>query len=160
MLIEIGATLGFVAALVACSAIDIRYRRIPDWLTLPLVVAGLVYSLSSGGIDAALWSLSGAAAGFSALYLVSFTYRHLRQQHGLGLGDAKLLAAAGAWLGPLYLAPVVFLGSLLALAYLLCLRGTGHTVSWQMTVPFGPFLSVGALICWCVKLGGSPYVLL
>lgn len=63
----------------------------------------------SDGLGAGLLSLVGAVLGVSRLYL------HLRHQHGLGLGDAKLLAAAGAWLAPLYLASVVFLGAILAL---------------------------------------------
>jgi len=87
---------------------------VPDWLTLPLIVAGLVYAVSDG-FGAGLWSLMGAILGFLSLYHVSRLYRHLRHQHGLGLGDAKLLAAAGAWHGPLYLAPVVLLGAILAL---------------------------------------------
>jgi leader peptidase (prepilin peptidase)/N-methyltransferase len=118
-----------------------------------MVGAGLAYGISLGSLDG-LWHLFGAILGFLSLYLVSRLYFHFRHQHGLGLGDAKLLAAAGAWLGPLYLAPVVFLGAILALAFVLILRVAGRAVSWQMTLPFGPFLSAGFLICWCINLGG------
>jgi len=152
------ATVGLVVALGVCSAIDICSRRIPDWLTLPLIVAGLLYAVS-GESGSGLWSLVGAILGFLSLYLISRLYLHIRHQHGLGLGDAKLLAAAGAWLGPLYLAPVVFLGAILALAFVLILRVVGRAVSWQMTLPFGPFLSAGFFICWCIKLGGWSIVL-
>jgi len=151
-------TVGLVGALGAGSAIDMRSRRMPDWLTLPLIAAGLVYAVSDG-LGAGLWSLLGAVLGFLSLYLVSRLYLELRHQHGLGLGDAKLLAAAGAWLGPLYLAPVVFLGAILALLFVLCLRVVGRSVSWQMTLPFGPFLSAGFFIFWCIKLGGWSLVL-
>lgn len=72
----------------------------------------------------------------------------------LGLGDAKLLAAAGAWLGPLYLAPVVFIGAVLALGFALTLRLLGHKVSSQSTLPFGPFLGIGFFGMWCAKIGG------
>lgn len=153
MPIEVWATVGLVGALGACSAIDIRSRRTPDWLTLPLIVAGLVYA-GSDGVGAGLWSLVGAVLGFLSLSLTSRLYLHLRHQHGLGLGDAKLLAAAGAWLGPLYLAPVVFLGAVLALVFALGLRAAGRAVSWQTTLPFGPFLSAGFFICWCARLAG------
>lgn len=133
-----------------------RIRRISDWVTLPLIVAGLVYA-ASGGLGAGLLSLVGATLGFLSLYLVSKAYQHVRQQHGLGLGDAKLLAAAGAWLGPLYLAPVVLIASVLALGCVQVLRLAGRSVGWQTTLPFGPFLSVGFFACWCAKLGGWPW---
>jgi leader peptidase (prepilin peptidase)/N-methyltransferase len=155
---EIYSDLGLVVALCVGSAIDLHARRLPDWLTLPLIAAGLGYAVLDG-LGAGLWSLVGAILGFLSLYLVSRLYLHLRHQHGLGLGDAKLLAAAGAWLGPLYLAPVVFLGAILALLFVLCLRVAGRAVSWQMTLPFGPFLSAGFFICWCIKLGGWSLVL-
>ena len=146
-------TVGLVAALAVGSAIDMRSRRLPDRLTLPLLLAGLACS-ACFGLETALWSVGGALAGFLSLYLISRLYFGVRKQHGLGLGDAKLLAAAGAWLGPLYLAPVVCLGAVLALAAVLLLRGAGRAVSWQMTLPFGPFLSAGFLVCWCARLSG------
>jgi leader peptidase (prepilin peptidase)/N-methyltransferase len=145
------ATISF--ALITCAVIDVRERRLPDWLTLPLAVSGLLYTLLGSVTDAA-WHLLGAIIGFVALYLVSKAYLHLRHQHGLGLGDAKLLAAAGAWLGPLYLAPVVLIASVLALGWVQVLRLAGRSVGWQTTLPFGPFLAVGFFACWCAKLGG------
>ena len=153
MALEIWATVGLVVTLGACTAIDIRSRRMPDWLTLPLIVAGLVFG-ASDGLVAGLWSLVGAAIGFLSLYLVSRLYLHLRHQHGLGLGDAKLLAAAGAWLGPLNLAPVVLIASVLALGCVQVMRLAGRSVGWQTTLPFGPFLALGFFACWCAKLGG------
>jgi prepilin signal peptidase PulO-like enzyme (type II secretory pathway) len=91
---EIYSGFGLLVALCVGSAIDIRSRRMPDWLTLPLIVAWLVYAVSDG-LGGGLWSLIGAILGFLSLYLVSRLCLHLRHQHGLGLGDAKLLAGAG-----------------------------------------------------------------
>ena len=56
--------------------------------------------------------------------------------------------------GVLYLAPVVFLGAVLALTFTLGLRVVGRSISWQTTLPFGPFPSAGFFICWCARLAG------
>lgn len=149
------ATLILVATLLTASLIDIRTRRLPDWLTLLLLAVGLVLTFLLDP-PSLLFHLLAATLGFLAFYVIATLYHRHRGQHGLGLGDAKLLAAAGAWLGPLYLAPVVFLGALLALGFVVVLRGLGRTVSWQMTLPFGPFLSVSFFVCWCLKLLGWP----
>ena len=152
---QVVATLILTATLLTASLIDIHTRRLPDWLTLSLLALGLAatFFLDSPGL---LLHILAAALGFLAFYAIATLYYQHRGQHGLGLGDAKLLAAAGAWLGPLYLAPVVFLGALLALGFVVVLRALGRTVSWKMTLPFGPFLSVGFFVCWCLKLLGWP----
>lgn len=150
---EVLATVALTGMLAAGSVIDILQRRLPDWLTLLLAVSGLIYT-AVGSLTEAAGHLLGAIVGFFALFLVSKAHLHFRRQHGLGLGDAKLLAAAGAWLGPIYLAPVVLIASVLALGYVQVVRLTGKPVGWQTTLPFGPFLAVGFLACWCAKLGG------
>lgn len=147
------ATAVLAVALAAASAIDLRSRRLPDYLTLPLLALGLI--LTSTLHPAALpLHLLAALLGFLAFYLIATFYRRVRGYDGLGLGDAKLLAAAGAWLGPLYLAPVVFVSAVLALVAALILRLLGRQVSLQMTLPFGPFLSAGFFGFWCLKISG------
>lgn len=151
------ATIALAAVLVVASVIDIRSRRLPDYLTLPLLALGLLITLTlqPGGL---LLHVLAAAIGFLALCLVAAAYRRLRGIDGLGLGDAKLLAAAGAWLGPLYLAPVVFVSAVLTLVAALILRLLGRQVSLQSTLPFGPFLSASFFGFWCLKISGwSPF---
>lgn len=83
-----------VGALLALACIsDIRTRRIPNALTFPAAVAGVIFHAASGGLPAAGWSLLGWLAG-AALFFPIFALR------GMGAGDVKLLAAVGAWLGP------------------------------------------------------------
>jgi prepilin peptidase CpaA len=100
------------AALVAvfmalCAAIDYRSKRIPNWLTVPAAVSGLIYSaLFPSGIGL-LGSLAGFAVGLSLL-LVPWLLG------GGGMGDVKMLAALGAWLGPLGILIAFGLGSVLA----------------------------------------------
>lgn len=147
-------TLALVSLLTAGSVFDFHERRLPDTITLPLVIVGLGLQLLLGGLDQFLSGLLGAVVGFAGFWAIARAYRATRGTDGLGLGDAKLLAAAGAWLGPLPLAPVVFVGATLALLYVQVLRLRGETISSQMVVPFGPFLSAGFFGFWCFKLVG------
>jgi leader peptidase (prepilin peptidase) / N-methyltransferase len=148
--------------LIALSIVDARTFLLPDGLTLPLIVVGVLHSAWIGtppGADArdylveAAWSLAAAAAGFLFMALIARTFRQLRGIEGLGLGDAKLLAAAGAWLGLLALPSVVLIAAVVALSatlllHLLLRRGQPLGTT---PVPFGPYLA-GAI--WIVALYG------
>lgn len=133
--------------LLALAATDIRYFVLPDFLTLPLIVAGL-------GINAWLDASSvtdcviGAAAGYLFVRLLRFSYRSLRGREGMGLGDAKLLAAAGAWVSWQGLPSVVVVASVLALLVVLSLSLRGGKIDPAQHVPFGAFLSAGLWIVW------------
>ena len=98
--------------------------------------------------------MAGALGGYGIFSAFSLAYKKVRNQNGLGLGDAKLLAAVGAWLGPLYLAPVVFVGASLALIYIIALRVAGVEFARTSIVPFGPFLSAAFFFFWCIKVFG------
>ena len=143
--------------LIAGSVVDIQSRRLPDAVIVPLIVIGLGLQFLTGGIDQFGFGALGAVFGFTAFWAVTKLYRLTRGVDGLGLGDAKLLAAAGAWLGPMFLAPVVFVAAVLALLYVQALRMRGEMVSAQMVVPFGPFLSAGFFGFWCLKLAGRSW---
>lgn len=150
-------TLLLAAALGVLSVIDLRTQRLPDVLTLPLVAIGLGMTALDAPSQLVLHALA-ATLGFLAFWLVAEFYRRARGIDGLGLGDAKLLAAAGAWLGPFYLAPIVLLSALLALGFVLILRLLGRQVSWQSRLPFGPFLSAAFFAFWCFKIfSGSSF---
>ena len=134
-------------ALIALSAIDIRTLRLPDVLTLPLLVAGLGLCLLLGWDDVR-WRLFAAAFGYGLLYALGWLYLRLRGQAGLGLGDAKLLAAAGAWLGIEGLPTTLLLASLGAL--LAALLGTlaGRPITANTRMAFGPFLAAATWLVW------------
>jgi leader peptidase (prepilin peptidase)/N-methyltransferase len=136
--------------LLTLAWIDLRHLLLPDAITLPLLVAGLLVSWwfePDQIIDHAL----GAAAGYLFFRAVAGGYRVLRGRDGLGAGDAKLLAAAGAWVGWAALPAVVLAAALLgiAMAALVFLRGGG--LHGGMRLPFGPAL---ALALWIVQLTG------
>lgn len=130
--------------LAVIAVIDARTLRIPDGLSLPLIGAGLV--------AAAFWPASeladrliGAGAGFLILGAVGEVYFRLRQREGLGLGDAKLFAGAGAWLGWQMLPWVLVVASVAALCRALIHRS-------RPEIAFGPWLALGFWLCLQVRL--------
>ena len=134
--------------LLALALIDLRCFVLPDAMTLPLLGAGLVvgYLLDP---SRALDHAAGAAAGFLAFAAVAAAYRRLRGRDGLGLGDAKLLAAAGAWLTWTGLPSVVLIAAASALAAALFGRAfDGRPLSLARRVPFGPYLALGLWLVW------------
>jgi leader peptidase (prepilin peptidase)/N-methyltransferase len=141
------ATCGLGWALLALAAIDWRHLILPDSLTLPLVPAGLAVTWwlrPERLVDHAI----GAVAGFAFLALVAALYHRLRGRHGLGLGDAKLLAAAGAWVSWQGLPTVVLWGAAAGLLGALVQVRLGGTLDPQRELPFGPYLAGGLWLVW------------
>lgn len=137
--------------LLALSWIDLRHFLLPDVLTLPLVLAGLAatFWLDPFGIyDAA----AGATIGFLAFYLVAIGYRALRGRDGLGRGDAKLMASAGAWVGWQGLPPVIVGAACLGIVFAVVthLRKPQGRLG-DAPIPFGPCI---ALALFVVRLYG------
>ncbi len=127
--------------------IDARHWLLPDVLTLPLVIAGLAAALAfdpDGLADRAL----GAAVGYLVLRAVAYLYRKLRGRDGLGQGDAKLLAAAGAWVGASGLPQVVLIAALTGLFAAACMRLAGFRLQASSPLPFGPFLALATWLVW------------
>ena len=136
--------------LLALGWIDLRCWLLPDALTLPLIIAGLAAAFLFNPdqlTDRAL----GAALGYLSLIAIAALYRRLRGREGLGGGDAKLLAASGAWLGAAALPQVILLAAISALAAAGCLRLGGIRLGIHSALPFGPFL---ALVTWVLWLMG------
>jgi leader peptidase (prepilin peptidase)/N-methyltransferase len=142
----------FASALIVLFVIDLRHRILPNAITLPGIAAGFVASwfLPPGWLS----SLIGAAAGAGILLVIAEGYYRVRGQEGLGMGDVKMLAMIGAFLGwPLMVLTLVlasFAGSLLGLALIATGRG-----SMQAALPFGTFLALGAIVAAVV---GEPIV--
>ena len=133
--------------LLALGWIDLRTWLLPDALTLPLVAAGLAAAVAfepEGLTDRAL----GAIAGYLGLRAVGLLYSALRGREGLGHGDAKLLAAAGAWVGVRALPQVVLLAALAGLCAAACMRLAGIRLGAQSALPFGPFLALATWLVW------------
>jgi leader peptidase (prepilin peptidase) / N-methyltransferase len=135
------------AVLVALSIIDIETHRLPNWLTLPLAVAGCLLPPAST-LPVITWLIASAIAGYLSLYAVAWSFKRYRGYAGLGLGDAKLFAAAGAWVGLESLAPVLLIASLLALAAAAVAHLAGVAIDRKTRLPFGPFLALGIWTVW------------
>ena len=137
-------------SLLALAWIDWDHLRLPDVITLPLVVLGLLATWWLDP-DAAADHALAAAAGYLAFRGIAWAYRMLRRREGLGEGDAKLLAAAGAWVG-LAGMPTVVLGAVaIALGTTLVQRLFRRHAA-DTPIPFGPYL---ALAAWLVRLYGA-----
>ncbi len=134
--------LAFACAMIVLFVIDLQHQILPNEITLPGIVAGLVASLflEPGWRDA----LIGAIAGGGSLWLIAWGYERLRHREGLGFGDVKMLAMIGAFLGwKLMLLTLVFAsftGSLVALILMVARRA-----DWQSRLPLGTFLALGAV---------------
>jgi leader peptidase (prepilin peptidase)/N-methyltransferase len=133
--------------LLTLSWIDFRCMWLPDLLTLPLLLAGLAFTLAVRPADAAVHAAS-AAIGYLGLRSVSWSYRIIRGREGIGGGDAKLLGAAGAWLGLPGLPYVLLLAALLGLAMAACLALRGRRLHAGTALPFGPCLALAFWLIW------------
>lgn len=124
--------------LLALAVIDMRTMLLPDVLTGPVLVLGLVVAGAGGRLGD---GVAGALVGFAVFALIALAYRRWRGRDGLGLGDAKLLGAAGAWVGWAGLPSIVLLASVAALivAVPMTLRVAGQVD--RREIAFGPYLA-------------------
>ena len=125
------------------ALVDARTGLLPDVVTLGLIPVGLGVSFYLGG-TVGLWAAClGAVIGFSALFLIATIYKHVRGREGIGMGDAKLLAAGGAWCGVMALPWIVAIGAGATLVYVAIRSFGGAKISGKTAIPFGPGLSLG-----------------
>lgn len=136
---------------------DSRRMLIPDALSIPLIAIGLVAAVAVlPGSSLGILTDHAAAASFAAaaLYAVRWAYFKLRGVIGLGLGDIKLAAVAGSWLGPEPLPMTLLLASCAALAATL-LRSRFSPrgrLGAGSAVPFGSFIAPAIFISWTLML--------
>jgi leader peptidase (prepilin peptidase)/N-methyltransferase len=144
-LLWVSCALGWT--LLALALIDHRHFLLPDFLTLPLIPLGL---LATWAIDptALIDHIVGVAAGFGFVVLLRELYRRWRGREGMGMGDAKLLAASGAFVAWQALPSVILIASLTALGVVAFRNYQGASISLADRVPFGTFLCIGTWIVW------------
>jgi leader peptidase (prepilin peptidase) / N-methyltransferase len=131
----------FLSALIVLAVTDLRERLLPNAITLPGIIVGLVCSLVAppGPISALL----GVVIGGVVPFVVGEIYYRVRGVDGLGMGDVKMLAMIGAFLGwQLMLLTLVlasFVGSLVGVGFIAAGKGAKYAL------PFGTFLALGAV---------------
>lgn len=134
--------------------IDLRRGIIPDWLNLAIAVVGLARAAVLDGWAAALSAgCEGIIIGV-IVWLLRQLYFMFRKFQGLGLGDVKLLAASGVWIGIAGVPLQLLVASLTALAAAGVVQLTGRSMTRQTTMPFGPFLALGLLVTLALQQGG------
>lgn len=133
--------------LFALSVIDIDRGLLPNWLTLPLIVLGIFYSWLSGGNI--VLSGIGAVVGYAIVWLLAEYWRRARGVEGIGLGDAKLLSAGGAWAGVFALPGILLIASTLGIVSSFLSSGR---VESKQSIRFGPFLAIGIWAMWVFPL--------
>jgi leader peptidase (prepilin peptidase)/N-methyltransferase len=145
----------FCLALVALTAIDLEHRLLPDAITLPGAILGLLLSLILPQLSFPA-AVAGAFVGSALFSGIAWLYEKWAGRRGLGGGDVKLLAMIGAFLGiealPLVILISAGLGILTGLIQVLG-QAPGPRGQWRtISLPYGPFLAVGA---WCYLFWGE-----
>lgn len=141
-----------VLILIVLFGIDLHHQILPNVITLPGIAVGFLFSLAGppGWLD----SLLGILLGGGVLYAIAWAYYAVRREEGLGMGDVKMLAMIGAFLGwKAVLVTLIlssFAGALVGVGIIAVSRG-----SMRLALPFGTFLSLGALAAMLV---GEPLV--
>jgi len=148
----LASRLVLVVILITLFGIDLHHQILPNTITLPGIAIGFLFSLAGppGWID----SLLGILLGAGILYGIAAAYYAVRREEGLGMGDVKMLAMIGAFLGwKAVLVTLIlssFSGALVGIGLIAFSRG-----GMRLALPFGTFLSLGALAAMLV---GEPLV--
>lgn len=134
----------FSSLLLVLAVIDAAHFLLPDQLTYLTLGLGLAASFGVSWTTP-LGSVLGAAAGAATLLLLIGAWYLLRRVRGMGLGDVKMLAGVGAFLGPYGMLLTLFLACLFGALFGLLLMVRGR-LGWGSRLPFGVFLSIGAAV--------------
>jgi prepilin peptidase CpaA len=159
--------------LLTATAVDIYSRRIPNWLVLPFFAAGVVIATAAHGLEGLRQSLSGAALAVAVTGILCWL-------GGMGMGDLKLCAAVGGWIGPgqmvLALVATGIAGGVLALIWAAwhgslseSLDGSADLVLWfwkrglhphhtlilsnssARTMPYAPAIAIGTMFSFFAR---------
>lgn len=148
-----GAFIILTWLLIAVSMIDLKHMLVPDILTLPLLWLGLLFNALGFGINITD-AVFGAIIGYLSLWIINFLYRLLRKRDGIGNGDFKLLALAGAWFGWQAIPLILFLssisGSIIGIALVFFMEREA-----KKPIPFAPFIAL-AIFIYMMLFGFHP----
>jgi len=130
-------------ALITLFAIDLEHHLLPNAITLPGIVVGFLFSLVTE--PGWMGSLIGIAVGGGVLFAIAEAYYRIRHEEGLGMGDVKMLAMVGAFIGwqltLLTLMMASFSGTIIGVFLIVSRRG-----GMKYALPFGTFLALGAAV--------------
>ena len=138
----------FFSILLILFFIDLETFLLPDCLTIPLILIGILKSLLYPFPIDLINAIIGALVGFFALFTTNAIYKFWKGIDGFGFGDFKLLAALGAWFGAALIIPIIVLGALVALLAVALLSCVGKRLNLQTMIPFGPALITATIIIY------------
>ena len=142
-LITIIASFILILFLITLSWTDYKTYRLPNKLTFPLMLFGLLNGYIT---NKAIESFIGLILGYLIFFSLEHFYKVIKNKDAIGRGDAKLLAVGGAWCGWIGLPYIILIASSTGLIAVLLfnyflLKSNGH-------IPFGPFLALGIALVW------------
>lgn len=171
----------FYWLLLALAVLDAESLWLPNWITLPGIALAFLFACAKATLDAlsplhdtvnrfeliryevgraTLSSFEGMLTAAGLILLIRWTYWIIRRREGIGLGDAKLMAMLGAWLGLsgalLSFAIGVVLGAVFALVVLAVPAARRESNTWLLSkLPLGTFLCIGGIVS---GLWGQPII--
>lgn len=143
--------------LIALSAIDLKHWILPDELNLALAVTGIGFHFMTAYRFLDIQDIIvGGLLGGGLLYTIRFFANRYYGQDSLGLGDVKLLAAAGIWLGPDGVLQAITLGAFAGLihglfyAAAISIKNKSRFNIKRLMIPAGPGFCIGIFIAGCI----------
>ncbi|PMP61786.1 MAG: prepilin peptidase [Hydrogenobaculum sp.] len=134
----------FGSILIVQSFIDLDWFILLDSFNYGGILLGLLFSLTPYGFVDIKSSILGILFGGLLPFLIYYIYLKVRKMEGLGIGDIKLLAMIGAFGGVYMVLGAMFFGSVIGL--LVSIPTILKNKNMQYYIPFGPFLSMGAIL--------------
>lgn len=142
-----------VFLLIVLSVIDLRVRLLPNKLVLPFALLAILFHITTTWQFLDVTSmLLGALTGFGTLYLIRAAANYVYKQDTLGLGDVKLMGAAGLWLGPEMVMMALSIGALAGLLHGIAVglhtaykNKTKPSFS-RLQIPAGPGFAIGIVL--------------
>ena len=154
---SVGCAIVLGLILLALAAIDLRTGYLPDRLQMALAGAGLIV-LAVGSPIGLSWqmALAGAALNGGIFWGLRWLVTRLKGREAMGLGDVKLVAAGGLWVGPLALPFIMAAGGILTLVGALVMGLITRKPVWRGEMPLGPGLAAGLLANFISALMNVP----
>ena len=155
--LSVGCAIVLGLILLALAAIDLRTGYLPDRLQMALAGAGLIV-LAVGSPIGLSWqmALAGAALNGGIFWGLRWLVTRLKGREAMGLGDVKLVAAGGLWVGPLALPFIMAAGGILTLVGALVMGLITRKPVWRGEMPLGPGLAAGLLANFIAALMKVP----
>lgn len=135
----------FTYSLITLTIIDIKTQYLPDIITIPLIVLGLIQSYF-GIFSDIEQSLYGAITGFLMLWGINYTFKLIKKQDGMGFGDFKLMAAICAWTGVKFIPLIILISSTTGIITAIIFAKLSGRNLYGTPSPFGPSLALAGIV--------------